>query len=275
MYTLHFHSEYLSAANNSVNAKYYQNGGLYDGVLNLTTTNGADILQYSSKPYFLDAPYYAQEINSKMGLRQPNRTLDDTYFAIDAKLGTVFQVRLAYQVSFAIYPLTNSGIINPFRNIPQLIVPTFYVVLEGGAPEQAIDEYRSILALLDTTSQYSVYAGPATALCCFVLALYLTLRRYCKWRRKHFDTRFTIYEDGQEYYSFEEDTFEEDDGEGTCDLDVADCKVEVGVPVDMDNDENEGLPPAIHPSLKGPVTRKANSKSNLLTGDWVGMTKYS
>ena len=175
-------------------------------MLNLTTTNGANILQYSSKPYFLDSPYYVEEINDKMGLRKPNRSLDDTYFAIDAKLGTTFQVHLAYQVSFAVFPITGGGIVNPFRNLPRVIVPSFYVVLNGGAPPQAIDQYRDILALLNTTSQYSVYAGPATALCCFVLALYLTLRRYCKWRRTHFDT---IYADGKTYYSFEEDTWDE------------------------------------------------------------------
>eukprot|EP01084_Bolivina_argentea_P228142 385381_1 len=109
--------EYLSAENNTENEKYYQNNGLYDGILNLTSTNGANLLQYSSKPYFLDSPYYISEINNKMGLRQPNRTIDDTYFAIDSKLGTVFRTQVTYQISFGIYPCENCGIWNPFRNI--------------------------------------------------------------------------------------------------------------------------------------------------------------
>ena len=206
-----------------------------------------------------------------MGLRKPNRSLDDTYFAVDGKLGTTFQVHLAYQVSFAIYPCPSCGLINNFRNLPQLIVPTFYVVLKGGAPPQAIDQYRDILALLDTTSQYSVYAGPATALCCFVLALYLTLRRYCKWRRKHFET---IYDDGKEYYSFEEDTFDlvgEGDDDRKCELDIKDCTVH------LEKDEDEGLPPVLHPSLRGnPLTKgRVTSKSNLLKGGWLGLSKYS
>eukprot|EP01083_Nonionella_stella_P076832 209534_1 len=185
--------EYLSAENNTNNTKYYQNDGIHDGLLNLTATNEANILQYTSKPYFLDAPYYVNQINDKMGLRAPNRSIDDTYFALDSKLGTVFKTRVTYQISFGIFPCEGCGLKNPFRNIPRLIVPQLYVVLEGGAPPASVEQYEQILALLDVTSQYSVYAGPTVAFVCFVIALYLSGKRYCRNRRARFGT---LYMDG-------------------------------------------------------------------------------
>lgn len=196
-------NEYLSAQNNSENAKYYQDNGIYDGMLNLTTTNGANILQYNSKPYFLDAPYYEKE-GIKMNMRAPNRSLDDTYFAIDAKLGTVFETQVTYMISFGIHPCRGCGLINPYSNIPELIVPQFYVVLNGGAPPEAIEQYKEVLALLDVTTEYSVYAAPVIALCCFIFALYLTGRRYCSNKRLR---NFTIYIDGnKKYWNDETDT---------------------------------------------------------------------
>merc|ERR1712032_1286949 len=189
-------AEYLSAENNSANYKYYQDRGIHDGLLNLTSTNGADILQYNSKPHFLDAPYYANE-GSNMNMRAPNRSLDDTYFAMDAKLGTVFETQVTYMVSFGIYPCKGCGLINPYSNIPELIVPQFYVVLNGGAPPEAIEQYKDVLALLDVTTEYSVYWAPVIALVCFIFAMYLTGRRYCSNNKRR---NFSIWIDGNKSY---------------------------------------------------------------------------
>ena len=87
---------------------------------------------------------------------------------------------------------TQETMTNAHSKAPTGIIPQIYVVLDGGAPPDAVDQYKEILALLDTTTQYSVYAGPAIALCCFVIGFYLTGRRYCKWKSR---TKLTLYMD--------------------------------------------------------------------------------
>ena len=73
-------STYLSSTNFSNNTKYYQDG--YDGLINLTSTQSFGTLFYSTKPFFLDAPYYQSKYNKAYGLRDPIQSKDDTYFAI-------------------------------------------------------------------------------------------------------------------------------------------------------------------------------------------------
>merc|ERR1719384_456909 len=95
-------------------------------------------------------------------------------------------------ISFGIYPCRGCGIVNPFRNIPEIIVPQLITVLRAKAPPAAVEQYKEVLALLDNVSQYSVYAAPSVALCCFVFALYLTGRRYCRHKKYR---NYTLYMD--------------------------------------------------------------------------------
>eukprot|EP01084_Bolivina_argentea_P039117 72302_1 len=203
--------EYLAATGpKDANWKYYQlpyDGliklNLSDGILNITTSNGRDVLQYNSKPYFLDAPWYRDNVNSKMGLPMPNRTLHDTYFAVDAELGTTFESQAGIQISLGIYKCASTSILNQcgdYKNIQSMIVPQFYVVVHGIPPPALLAQYKEILELLDVTTQYSLYLAPAVAFACFVLAFYLSFKRICRcWKRKF--KRPTMYID---------DNFEED-----------------------------------------------------------------
>ena len=86
-------SVYYSAWNHSYNGKYYQYG--HDGLLNMTANSGTGTLVYSSKGYFLNAPYYVSSVNDNMGLRQPEDEVDDTFLYLEPYTGTVFKSYLS------------------------------------------------------------------------------------------------------------------------------------------------------------------------------------
>ena len=131
-------------------------------MLNLTTTQSTGVEFYQTKPFFLDAPYYANKYNQKYGLRNGIRSVDDTYIYIEPHSGTVFKNYLPYQLAFKLFPVD----VSDFGNLPEIDVPVARTVINAYAPDNVVASYQEMLELLDTYTIILVYLNDINVRCC-------------------------------------------------------------------------------------------------------------
>lgn len=140
-----------------------------------------------SKSHFLDAPYYVNQVNNRVGIRNPDARLDDQWFYVEPKTGVVFRSYLAYQATLGVFPLFNRSN-QPFGNITQQMVP-YYVVMQDIDGKHTIIQYDELNKTSNSNQGHrlvidiSVYGGITMAVVCCVVALALAYQRKIKKRK--------------------------------------------------------------------------------------------
>lgn len=147
-----------------------------NGLINITTMTGTNVLGYTTKSHFLDCDIKLINDSISMNITEPNYDKDDIYLYIEQNSGTVFLNYLTNQLNFEISSYDILGL----RNLPNVLLPTFYFITHAYAPSQAIKNYKDTLNAIEAITQVSIYGGPTFAVICIGIASWLVLRRKSK-----------------------------------------------------------------------------------------------
>ena len=128
---------FKNATNYPYNNHFYQFG--YDGIGNLTYRRYSEDHQFQvtssfvSKGHFLDAPYYVETVNRRVGIREPDRSTDDQYFDVEPRTGLVLHRHLSYMASITAMPLMYRSYDHYWKNITNQLVPLYECTVDGEA----------------------------------------------------------------------------------------------------------------------------------------------